>query len=87
MLRNCPQCGLVYEREPGYFTGAMYVSYAMAVPVVALLCLLVSLLRPQWSFEGILTAAAILFLPFVPVIFRYSRIIWIHLDRAIDAGE
>src|SRR6185295_15533099 len=28
----CPECGLVFEREPGYFVGAMYVSYAMAIP-------------------------------------------------------
>jgi hypothetical protein len=28
--------------------------------------------------------AAMLFLPFVPVLFRTSRIIWIHLDHAVD---
>ncbi len=29
MHQNCDNCGLKYEREPGYFTGAMYVAYAL----------------------------------------------------------
>ena len=32
MHERCPACGLVFEREPGYFTGAMVVSYVLAVP-------------------------------------------------------
>ena len=27
MYKRCPVCGLTYEREAGYFIGAMYVSY------------------------------------------------------------
>jgi hypothetical protein len=34
----CPECGLVFEREPGYFLGSFYVSYgvgaAVAIPTV-----------------------------------------------------
>ena len=26
----CPVCGLVFQREEGYFLGAMYVSYALS---------------------------------------------------------
>src|ERR1043166_2788411 len=33
----CPSCGLKFEREQGYFLGALYMSYAMAVPLMALL--------------------------------------------------
>src|SRR5690242_5111583 len=33
----CPACGLKFEREQGYFLGALYMSYAMAVPLMALL--------------------------------------------------
>ena len=83
----CPVCGLRFEREPGYFTGAMYVSYALAVPVMAVCAAAVHLIAPQWSFEATVGAAALLFLLFVPVIFRYSRILWIHLDQTIDPSE
>jgi uncharacterized protein (DUF983 family) len=31
MNRRCPACGLEFEREPGYYLGAMYFSYGLAV--------------------------------------------------------
>ena len=41
MNEDCPVCGLDFDRgEPGYFTGAMYVSYALAIPLIALLTLI-----------------------------------------------
>jgi hypothetical protein len=87
MHPSCPACGLRFEREPGYFTGAMYVSYALAVPVMAACAAAVYLVAPHWSFEATVVAATLLFLPFVPAIFRFSRIIWIHLDQTVDPSE
>lgn len=81
---RCPICNLVYEREHGYFTGAMVVSYAVAVPLLALLILLVWLAIR--SVEWALVIADVLFLPLAPVVFRYSRVIWMHFDRALDPG-
>ena len=80
----CPACGLEFRREPGYFTGAMYVSYALAVPLVAALVVLVYLVAPAWRLEWLVLAASVGFLPLMPFVFRWSRILWIHLDRTID---
>ena len=87
MHERCSGCGLRFEREAGYFTGAMYVNYVLAVPVMAALAGIVHLLAPAWSFEATVGAAALLFLPLVPAIFRYSRILWIHFDQAIDPSR
>ena len=87
MHPTCPVCGLRFEREPGYFTGAMYVSYMLALPVMAACVLAVYLIAPHLSFEATIAVAALLFLPFVPLLFRYSRILWIHLDQTIDPSE
>jgi len=46
MLDRCEACGLKSEREQGYFLGAMYVSYALAIPPVLLLVLLI------WKLTG-----------------------------------
>ncbi len=86
MYPTCPVCGHRFEREPGYFTGAMYVSYALAVPTFAVAFLLARRLVPGWSDTAILPVALIPFLPLVPVIVRYSRVIWMHLDWTIDPG-
>jgi uncharacterized protein (DUF983 family) len=84
MHPTCPVCGHRFEREPGYFTGAMYVSYALAVPTFAVLFLLVRRILPRWSDTAILPVALLPFLLFVPVIVRYSRVIWMHLDWTVD---
>jgi uncharacterized protein (DUF983 family) len=87
MHPTCPVCAIRFEREPGYFTGAMYVSYALAVPLLASLTGLVYLVAPALSFEATIGVAALLFLPFVPLVFRTSRVIWIHLDQAVDPPQ
>jgi uncharacterized protein (DUF983 family) len=74
----CPVCHLVYEREPGYFTGAMYASYFLGI----------FLTLPVWMwmlFAGaelvpILVVAFALVLALTPVSFHYSRVIWMHID-------
>ena len=77
MFYACPECGLIFGREEGYFTGAMIVSYILGVPLLALLTLVIELLS-GWRFDFVLLIAGIYFLPFVPAIFRYSRVIWMH---------
>lgn len=86
MHAACPRCGLRFEREPGYFTGAMYVSYALALPLLVLFLFAAGWALPQAGLAGRLAIAVLLFLPFVPVVFRASRIVWIHLDRTFDPG-
>ena len=78
MRLACPVCQLVYEREPGYFTGAMYASYFLGI----------FLTLPVWMwmlFAGaelvpILVVAFLLVIALTPVSFHYSRVIWMHID-------
>ena len=79
-------CRLDFEPEPGYFTGAMYISYALAVPIVAGFTLFVYRIVPDLSPLRAVLLAGALFVPLVPVVFRASRVFWIHLDRTIDPG-
>ena len=37
MHERCPVCDLKFEREAGYFLGAMYVSYGLALVIIALI--------------------------------------------------
>ena len=84
MRETCTVCGHRFEREPGYFVGAMYVSYGLALPVLAGLVLLVEMLRPEWGEIAVSSAALALALPLVPPIFRYARLIWMHFDWTAD---
>jgi uncharacterized protein (DUF983 family) len=79
----CPECRVVYGRENGYFTGAMIVSYMLAAPLLGVIAVLVWL-ATGWRVEWVILVSGLLFLPFTPPLFRYSRVIWMHFDRLVD---
>ena len=87
MNETCPACGRRFEREPGFFVGAMYVSYALAIPVYLAFVGVLNVLLRGWSELAILALAVPIFVPCAPLLFRYSRVIWMHLDRAVDREE
>jgi uncharacterized protein (DUF983 family) len=77
----CTACGTKFGIEAGYFLGSMIFSYALAVPLLGLLTFaLQALFLPDWPLHWALVPALALFLPFVPLIFRYSRTAWLHLE-------
>ncbi len=88
MNEDCPRCRLDFDRgEPGYFTGAMYVSYALAIPLLALLTLVEHLFLRTWSLFRLVVLASLICLPLVPWIWQYSRVIWIYFDRYFDPDD
>lgn len=79
MRENCPHCGLKFEKEPGYFYVAMYVSYAFVVAqlVTASVAtyILTGNLESPWLYLTVAIAIAILMAPFN---YRYSRIVLLY---------
>jgi uncharacterized protein (DUF983 family) len=85
MNPSCPTCGHVFERGPGYFTGAMYFSYGMGIPIIAATILFLKyVVRSTWPLHYLLLVAWVGFLPLVPWVWRASRILFIHFDRYLD---
>jgi uncharacterized protein (DUF983 family) len=83
MYELCPVCGLKFEREEGYFLGAMYISYLLALmTIVGLALVLWFFLR--WSIQKTAIWAVVLFLPLAPTLTLLSRVMWIYLDQAVD---
>lgn len=85
MHARCEVCGLKFEREEGYFLGAMYVGYGLALVIIALMALLLWAVMPWWPTKATIWAI-VLFVPLAPVITLLSRVLWVYLDRAIDPG-
>jgi len=86
MHQRCPVCGLKFEREEGYFLGAMYISYALALFTIVLFTLLL------WSFAHRTIVkdviwAVVLFLPLAPAVTLFARILWIYLDQTVDPDK
>lgn len=78
MPRYCTVCGLDLENEPGYYFGAMYVSYAMTTGLILINeCWMFPLWR--WSIWPQVIINALLILGLFPFIIRYSRAIYLAL--------
>lgn len=86
MFERCPECNLKFEREPGYFLGAMYFSYMLSIPPVLVLVLLLWWLT-AWRFDFVIVAAFVAYLPFVPAVTRFSRVLWLYMDRHFDPDQ
>jgi hypothetical protein len=81
MHEQCPVCGHHFMREPGFFQGAMYVSYVLATAVFLLLVLAVQwTLGSRLGFWASLGVAAVMQMLLVPALYRYSRVIWAHVN-------
>ena len=83
MYDRCPNCGLLFNREPGYFLGAMYISYGLALAVIAVIGAALWVLT-SWRVDKIALWAVLLFLPFIPMLTLLARVLWIYLDQKID---
>ncbi|WP_207432676.1 DUF983 domain-containing protein [Sabulibacter ruber] len=84
MKECCPVCKQLYEPEPGYYYGAMFVSYALTTgPTLAIVALMMIFSEEitTWMFVGALVLALVLFLP---AIFKLSRAIWINIFISYD---
>lgn len=86
MYESCPNCGLKYERAPGYFLGSTYINYGLtsAVLIVAYVGLHYFARYDNRTLAVPLTALCVA----VPLLFfRYARAIWLAMDCYFDADD
>src|SRR5580765_7077136 len=67
MHRQCPTCGMLFDREPGYFLGAMYISYALTSAFLFVGLMIGYLLFPEFDLGSMVLICAACFIPFVPM--------------------
>lgn len=77
MNDNCPSCNHKFMIETGYFFGAMFVSYALAVVQAILIFLLMINITTSANMLVLSIAVVMVLMSFVN--FRFSRMIWMYL--------
>jgi len=83
MPKSCDVCNQAYEPEPGFYFGAMFISYIITgflFLILAALSLLVFNLSVNQTTFLVLAVGAIFFIFF----FRISRVLWIHFIVKYD---
>jgi uncharacterized protein (DUF983 family) len=88
-LPRCPNCGLSYFRESGYYIGGMIITYILTTFIV-LAAYVVSLALPEarrlpenftFAFWGCLAVSLVL------VLMRPAYSLWLSLDFWIDPWQ
>lgn len=74
---QCSHCALHYEREPSFFTGAMYVSYALQVALFTTVYVALRVLFDP-SIETYMITTVLAAIVLFPVTLRLSRAIYIN---------
>jgi uncharacterized protein (DUF983 family) len=83
MCQHCSVCELKFQREEGYFLGAMYISFGLALAIIALIAALLWAITGWWITNDVVWAV-VLFLPLAPTISLFARVLWIYLDQTFD---
>ncbi|MCB0495348.1 MAG: DUF983 domain-containing protein [Cyclobacteriaceae bacterium] len=76
--KECSACNFRFEREPGFFDGAMYVSYAMSVAMTLTSWFVLYFIVGDPPFKVYIITIIILNIVLLPFLFRYSRVIFIY---------
>jgi len=85
MNATCSNCGLNFNEEPGFYWGAMYVSYGF---VVAELIVFVGVLYLLIGFSNLIiftALLAVLSLAIAPFNFRISRAAYLYLVARMNS--
>ncbi|MEM7551044.1 MAG: DUF983 domain-containing protein [Bacteroidota bacterium] len=87
MNESCPVCKTGFKVEPGFYYGAMYISYGFNVALVIAVGVALNIFLEDaevWIY--ILTVTVSILLLF-PLIFRYSRTMYLHWFGGIKYDE
>ncbi len=84
MHKNCPHCNLRYDIEPGFFIGAMYISYVFSVAILLTTFFFVYNFLGDPELWVYLIAVATVIMIFLPFMFRASRVIYLYLFGGIS---
>ncbi len=79
MNPRCPCCGQPFEPEPGYYFGAMFISYAITTGIFLMALFILNLLVEEITMLMVFVTVVGVVIGFLPVIFRLSRSLWINI--------
>lgn len=84
MPPRCEDCGLLLEREPGYYLGAIYFNYGVTAILVTA-GYFIGFFATSIPNQALLAWLLAFCLLFPLWFFRYARSLWLAFDELFDA--
>jgi uncharacterized protein (DUF983 family) len=86
MFEHCPHCHLKFEREQGYFVGAIYINYAATVAIAVPGFFLLDAFTTMTIYQQL--ALWVPFAVLFPLLFfHYARSLWLVMDHFFNPSE
>ncbi len=86
MLPDCPRCGLHFEREPGYWVGAVAINTMIVGVLFAILMVTVMVKTvPDIPWVSLLMAELPIMALGPVFLYPFSKTFWVAVDRAFLA--
>ncbi|PSR57277.1 DUF983 domain-containing protein [Adhaeribacter arboris] len=79
MNTHCSCCSQNFEPEPGYYYGAMFVSYAFSTAIFLAVIFGLSLFVKEVTTTMVFMTILVIVVGLLPVTFRLSRALWINI--------
>lgn len=79
MHDECPHCHVRLEPEPGFYQGAMYVSYGFTIMLMIIISFVLYHFAGnpnEWVYIGVVIGVMLML---APLNYRYSRIVYLYL--------
>lgn len=78
MNEKCSCCGLHFEPEPGYYYGAMFVSYGFSTAIFIAVWIGLGFFVEEVTMTMMIIALVLAVVLLLPINFRLSRSLWIN---------
>jgi len=76
---NCPKCNETFNLDPGFYFGAMYISYALVTALMVTVWVALIVLSIEVELLHKIIGISIIWLLLTPVIHSLSKIIWANI--------
>jgi len=83
--KECSNCKLKYEKEPGFFQGSYYVTYALGVATIVTVTVAMLVLFPSASFNTMMYTVLAALLLLTPFTYPLSKIIWANFFTSYES--
>ena len=83
MHTSCSHCEHVFEREPGFFLGSVYINYGLTALIICV-AYPILLFREAITSRALLISATVFMMVFPVWFFRYARALWCGFDEWVD---
>jgi len=79
MHPSCPCCGQTFEPEPGFYYGAMYISFGFSTAIFLMVLFILYFLVEEITTLMVAATVLVVAVGLLPVTFRLSRALWINI--------